>query len=374
MKKKIIIFTCTGGHIPASQALKEYLCDAYEVQVINMFSDVLLPIDLINKITIGKKDSQDLYNWVLRNRWYKFANKWFLTGYNYYLFRSKKVFELIDAALEIHNPDMIISVIPLFNQFILAAAQKRSIPFLIIPTDVDVTTFFYGIKKPDYEQFHVGLMIDNKFTRETINPVEISESNIHVVGPVLRSGFIQKKNIPALKQEFGIKNNVPVLLLAMGSQGSVSTYDFCAEVSKYYSKPLHLLVVSGRNQKGNKKLRVLPNPYHIGISLFDFTDRMDDLMAMADLFITKSGGMSLMEGLSLQVPMILDATSESLIWERSNQKLVCSLKKGVLLNQTKDLPGMVQQMLLQNNLKDELPAFGADQAGIKIKELVQRLI
>lgn len=375
MKKKVIIFTCTGGHTIAAQALNEYLAADYQVEIVNVFTDALLPIDLVSKLTFGKYNSQDLYNGLLRRRWYKFTNTWLLRGYKYYQWRSARVAKLINAAISQRHPDLVISVIPLFNQHILSSCQAQNIPFLLIPTDIDVTTFFYGINKPSYPKFHIGLMVDNVHSRTTVEQLEIPQSAIHIIGPVLRTSFFEKSNKDELKREFGIKPDTAVILLAMGSQGSVSTYDFCVEIAKYGTKPLHLLVASGNNGAGCAQLRTIPFPPGIKITAFEYTNRMADLIKMADIFITKSGGMSIMEGLALDKMMILDATSEILVWERLNQEIVFSFGKGVSLNDVKYLPMTIDHMLARLAQKEKISTSHPSVDTISIiKKLVKELI
>ncbi len=55
----------------------------------------------------------------------------------YYNFFKSSVEPLLEKYLTQHQPDLIISVIPLINNLVLKVAQKLNIPFLLIPTDLD---------------------------------------------------------------------------------------------------------------------------------------------------------------------------------------------------------------------------------------------
>lgn len=351
MKKKIVIFTCTGGHITAAQALQEYLSDEYEVLVLNIFADVLASIDFISFITFKRRNSEDFYNWFLKNHWYGFINKWLLRGYSYYTWQKKRVARHIDSCISRHSPDMVISVVPLFNNHILSSAQKLNIPFLLIPTDIDINTFLNGLDDPKYKKFRIGLMVDNVISRSMLSKAKIDSSVVDIVGPVLRADFFQPKDIGSIRRSFGILPAKRIALLTMGSQGSISLPMFCRRIAQV-TTPLHLIVVLGKNKGLRSQLEAIQFPGTISITILDFTSRMADLMAIADLLITKSGGLSVMEGIGMHLPMLLDATSEVIVWEQSNQAMVVQFGLGKVVNKVEDLKYSIETTL-QNDEMDK---------------------
>jgi UDP:flavonoid glycosyltransferase YjiC (YdhE family) len=76
------------------------------------------------------------------------------------------------------------------------------------------------------------------------------------------------------------------------------------------------------------------------MSVFGFTDRISDLMAVSDVIITKPGPGTINEAIAMKVPILLDNTDITLFWERANVDFV--LKYGVgqkikKIRQVKDL-------------------------------------
>ncbi len=372
IKKKVIIFTCTGGHTTAAQAVEEYLCNTYDVVTINIFSNTLRTVDLVRWLTFFKYGSEDIYNWFLKNRKYHFINKWLLKAHGYCRIISKAVFSAINKQIQKEKPILIISVIPLFNGYILRVVQEQNIPFLLIPTDVDLTTFLEGINNPTYPYFNVGLMVESDCSRALLRKAGINQKNIQVIGPVLRADFFYPKDIAEIRRAYGILPAKRVILLTMGSQGSVSILSFCQMLSTI-TIPVHLLIVLGKNTMLRSALERVAFPHSISITILDFTKNMSDLMAVADLLITKSGGMSVMEGVGMHLPMMLDATTEVIVWEQANQNFVIQRELGVAIKKVEHIKQYVESMLLV----DKIESYSAHFTKLRLRiapDEVQRLV
>jgi single-stranded DNA-specific DHH superfamily exonuclease len=74
---------------------------------------------------------------------------------------------------------MVISVVPIFNKAILQAAQKLDIPFLLMPTDLDIRGFVYNIRNPEYKKLYLSLMYqDQEITKTFDEIIKDSETTI----------------------------------------------------------------------------------------------------------------------------------------------------------------------------------------------------
>ena len=58
--------------------------------------------------------------------------------------RRKAIRKTFYEYLTHEKPDLVISVVPLVNFYILQAAQALNLPFLIIPSDIDVSPYITG--------------------------------------------------------------------------------------------------------------------------------------------------------------------------------------------------------------------------------------
>src|SRR5205823_7443960 len=63
-------------------------------------------------------------------------------------------------------------------------------------------------------------------------------------------------------------------------------------------RPLQLIVVAGKNEKARKQLESITIPSHQRAKIIGFTEQMDELMAIADVVVSKPGGLTTSEALA----------------------------------------------------------------------------
>jgi len=159
-KKKILILSSNGGggHTAVSNALRDYLNNDYEIIIINVFTELLGALDHANTFSKKRFSGEGLYNYLLAHKWYRLINLYFSAGSWYYnTLMGKSSRKLMYDFFSQGKFDLIISVIPIVNNIALDAAEKANIPFLLIPTDLDIRTFIQKIKNPTYKKFKLAI-------------------------------------------------------------------------------------------------------------------------------------------------------------------------------------------------------------------------
>ena len=377
--EKIIIFTSTGGggHISVTNALDAYLNDTYEIKQIHIFSEVLGPIDPIQILSFYRYTGEEFYNYFVRKKWFWLLNLMYWIGKRYFHASSKRTERLLATHLKKHTPDMVISVVPLVNNEILASAKTFDIPCLVTPTDLDATMFIHGFKEPNYRRFRFVLGFDDALIRKTIEPAAIPAHQVVVTGFPVRPNFFENENKIIIKKNFAVPENKPVILLLMGALGSKETYTFSQQLAQL-TTPAHILICLGKNESLRKKIEQITFPPHITATIIGFTEHISDLLTISDLFITKSGSVSFCEGIYMNVPMLLDATSLVLLWERFNHTFVKRHGFGDIITRRGDLPQMVDYLLVENNklatMKKNLESFEKKQGDKEFRQLVKQML
>lgn len=355
--KKIVIFSSYGGggHTAVANALSSYLKDEYEIVTTNIFSQVLAPLDLMQTVSSGRYTGEDIYNYLMPRKYYGLINLYYKLGAWYFKFRQKKVRKNIEDFLQMHKPDIVISVIPIVNYSVLAVTQKLNLPFLLIPTDLDITTFIAGIKAPTYDQFKIGLAFEDDEARIRLAEAQIPLDVSIVTGFVVRPDFFQTKDIAQIKKEFDVPEGKPVVLLMLGAVGLQSLLSFSKQLSNIESSA-HILICTSKQETIKKSIDALTFPAPLSKTTIGFTSRISDLMAISDIFITKSGSVSVCEAMYMNLPMILDATTDLLAWEKANHRFVKRHHFGTIIEDQDKLAGMVTEMLKNPELCNEYKA------------------
>ena len=352
MKKKIMIFTTSGGggHISVTQALQEYLQDSFTVEPVFIFQEVLSSIDIIRAITFGRYNGEDVYNYLVRKKWFGLLNVFYQLAVRYYQGQNQKIRYALYGYLKEHKPDCVISVTPMINNIILGVCQDLAIPFILMPTDLDITTFIYNISYPDYKNFYLFLPFDDPHIKKPAQKAQIPSTQIKISGFALREAFFKKENIPELKDHYAIIQDIPVVMILMGAQGTESIVEMVKELF-LVERQMHIITCVGKNALLKKKVQELILPEHISLTLVSFGCNIAHIMTVADILITKSGTVSVCEALYKDLPMILDATGAVLKWEQFNHRFIQDHQFGVSLTKLSDLSQQIDCFLHANHMK-----------------------
>lgn len=374
-KKKIVIFTSTGGggHMAATRALQSYLEDEYTI--IPYFP--IIEHDPMKDMFFGYGDGEDTYNYLIMRKYYNVINLMAKSSVWYYNAYHDMVTHNFIEYLEKVSPDLVISVIPFIDKALLHATRAKKIPFLLMPTDLDMRTFINNIGDPDYEKFHLVLPFEDDDIQQQVEKAHIPSEQTSVCGFPLREDFFSAKDLDAIKDKYGIPADKPVVLVLMGAAGSYASYRYVKKLMEVES-PLHVIVALGRNELLRPKLEGLALPETMSLTILGFTQDMADLMAVSDLCITKSGSVSFCEALYSNLPMLLDGTTSVLRWERFNHRYTEANSLGYIIKRYSAVAPLVTQLLnnphLIAGMRKKLQALPKKQLGLEIKSVVERLL
>jgi len=376
--KKIIVFTSdgAGGHTATTNALKSAMGDMYKIVPINIFKDVIGEIDVINTLSRHRMNGEQFYEHCMIRKYNTFLS--LLHGLGKWYFRrvQKKISKLVEKCLLHHQPDLVISVVPLIDGAIVQATRRLGIPFLLLPTDLDSTNYVHDIYKPKHDLLRVTLPFEDTELRKKLVPAYIPAEQVSVTGFPIRQDFFEPKDIAQLKQTFNVPENKPVILVLMGSVGSDALYSFTKELSQL-PIPAHIIICTGRYEAIKTKIETINFAPHITKTIVGFTPQISDLMAISDLLITKAGPVSMSEAMYMNLPMLVDTTTSVLKWEKMNYQFIQKYEFGDVIKKVDQIPGMVTALLKNGKLermKNNLLAFDKKHGGNEVKKLVATMI
>lgn len=292
-------------------------------------------------------------------------------------FYQKKLEKIIIKQIAEYNPDLIISVIPIVNGIISQSAKQCNTPFLVIPTDLDTSTFIHGLNITNNDDFFLGLAFDDPSLLNIVKKINIPRSKIGITGFPLRKSFFEQKNPAAIKNRFEIPMNKPVILLLMGAVGSQAIYRYLKALATI-DEVFHVIVCLGRNESLRKKIETITFKPGISLSIFGFTEHIADLMAAADFCIAKPGSVSVCEAIYMNLPLVLDGTSKSLLWEDFNLYFVKNHHFGTVIKKQNQIKPIITSYLKNRSyvaeLKINLKAYRKERFNNHIRPLVETMI
>lgn len=118
-----------------------------------------------------------------------------------------------------------------------------------------------------------------------------------VTGIPIHPVFAQPKDRAECLARHGLAGDRPIVLQLSGGFGVgpiAKLYSVLLEVAH----PIDLVVIAGRNEAVKKELEAIAPPPRHRVKLLGFTDQIDELMAVADVVVSKPGGLTTSETLA----------------------------------------------------------------------------
>ncbi len=304
--KKIIIFYASygGGHLSAAKSLEYYLKNNYE----NLEIELIDCIKYINK-TVEKVTTAAYRGMAKKVPWawgklYYDAQKGPLAHISTRAnsFMAIKLLKLLREK----NPDLIISTHPFGSQMCNYLKKKGKINTPIATIMTDFKSHDQWLVGSQYTNYF--FVANNEMKQELIGK-NIDENKIFVTGiPIKNDFFVQHDKTKILNDLNFVENKKNILFFGGGEfgLGKSSTLNvFNCLVSNF--PDTQIIAISGKNEnmKNSFYQIVSDNNRLHNIKILEYTDRVAEFMSIADVVVTKPGGLTVSECLVSNVPMIL---------------------------------------------------------------------
>lgn len=174
---------------------------------------------------------------------------------------------------------------------------RINFPQVTVTTDFDTHRLWHN---PPCEHYFTA----TEEGRSNLAAWGISPRSITATGIPVHPLFSRPRDAWDCKRRLDLADDRPVVLQLAGGLGvgpieAIHRQILAAEL------PLQIVVVSGRNAMAREKLAAIPCPGHHRRLILGFTERMDELMAAADVIVSKPGGLTTSEALCRGAAMVV---------------------------------------------------------------------
>ncbi len=195
---------------------------------------------------------------------------------------------------------------------------------------------------------------------------------VAVTGIPVSLKFSGRVALPALRKRMGLRDDLPTLLVLSGGFGMGPVVQILAELDGL-ARPVQVVVVCGRNEELRRRVAAQDrrHPTHV----LGFVTNMHELMAVADLVITKPGGLTSSEALAMGKPIfVLNPIPGQ---EAANSDFLLEHGAAAKANRVEDLPFRLEKLLGSPKLREmskAAKALGKPQAAMQIcREVKERV-
>jgi processive 1,2-diacylglycerol beta-glucosyltransferase len=298
--KKIMILTLSvgSGHVQASTVIRDALADGPEsLEVKNVdaipLSEPWFPWLYVQPywwmLRYKREAWRWWYEWRQRKRHRATAPRW--------VFRRGCVKVLKE--LRDFSPNLV--VVTEVGAAEIAVIGKRegwfAAPILAVLTDFQA--------EPPWVQREIDFYcVATQQAKTQLIGWGVSPHRILISGIPIDPTFALHRDKAETIRKLGLHARQPVALLMAGGMGMAPLDRMAIELERC-GVPLQVIAVAGHDRELEAKLHRLRGKIALDLLSFGWTNRVPELMAAADVLITKPGGLTVSEALASGVPMIL---------------------------------------------------------------------
>jgi processive 1,2-diacylglycerol beta-glucosyltransferase len=130
-----------------------------------------------------------------------------------------------------------------------------------------------------------------------LNSHGVPHERISVTGIPIHPVFCRRKGRDECIEARGLSGDRPIVLLLSGGFG-VGPVEQIFQAALTIESPIEVVVVCGRNEELRQKLSHQPSPSRHRVVVLGYTTDIDELMTLADVVISKPGGLTSAEVLA----------------------------------------------------------------------------
>ena len=304
--KKILIFYASfgGGHLSAAKSIEKYLQKSYNnitVELIDCMKYVNKTIEKISTSAYKEMAKKAPWAW---GKIYEGSQKGPLAHISSKAnsFMAIKLLKLLREK----NPDIVISTHPFGSQMCSYLKRKGKVNFKIATIMTDFKSHDQWLVGADYTDF---FFVSNTDMQKELMKKNIEENKIIVTGIPVREEFLIQHNKEQILADLDFTTAKKTILFFGGGEfglGKDMTLNvFECLLSK--CPETQIIAISGRNEVMKNKFESLVEQYlrNQDVRIFEFTDKVAEYMSIANLVVTKPGGLTSSESLVSHLPMVL---------------------------------------------------------------------
>ncbi len=199
-----------------------------------------------------------------------------------------------------HPADVIVCVHALFSRptmRVLRSQDGTRPPFVTVVTDLVTAHAFW------YERAVDRCLVPTPETYARGLALGLTPEQLRLTGLPVHPRFLD--SLPArdeARRMLGLHPTLPAVLLVGGGDGMGPVYRI-ARVLNEQRLDMQLIVVAGRNRSLQRRLEAVP--WHQPTLITPFVHSMPELMAAADILVTKAGPATISEAVATGLPLVL---------------------------------------------------------------------
>ncbi|MDI3280151.1 MAG: glycosyltransferase [Bacillota bacterium] len=180
----------------------------------------------------------------------------------------------------------------------------------------------------------------------------VPAERIAVTGIPIDPKFNQGLDQGAMREKYGLRPDWPVVLVMSGAYGVLGGVPEICRLLASFDQPVQALVVAGRDLRLRSRVEAIAARASVPMRVFGYVEEVEELMAAADLLITKAGGLTTSEALAMSLPMIIYRPIPG--QEEENTRFLVHAGAAVRARNIKELSQHLHRLLTDEGARAEM--------------------
>lgn len=205
----------------------------------------------------------------------------------------------LGTMIEEEKPSVVVSTFPpaAAGMSMLKAMGFTKIPAVTVITDHTDHSYWIHSHTDHY-------MVGSDVVQKALQRKGILGKQISVTGIPVNPIFSQPVDRERLREHFGFRASEQVILIMGGGEGMIDKEITGFIKDRNYPEHIRFMIICGRNMKLYQSLQEEFSGL-AQVTVMGYVDRMHEFMALAELIVTKPGGLTISEALTMERPMLL---------------------------------------------------------------------
>lgn len=350
MKRILVVYATAGiGHKKASLAIKKALDE--------------MPLEDVEVSLVDALDyTNAFFKWSYLKAYLLMVNRLpLLWGLSYYITDNFYVNLIVSIFRRINNwmnsrpleryllaakPDVIIST-HFFASEVVSNLKARGLlgsQLVTVVTDYRLHSWWVSECTDTY-------VVAGQDTKDDLITRGVSTFRIKVLGIPVEPIFSERVDGDKIVDKIGFKKGT-FTILAIGGGFGVGPIEEMAKIVNTVPGNLQMIVICGKNPDLVEKLERLKPGLRIKVEILGFVDNVYEYMAISDVLISKSGGITVSESLVKELPMLI--ISPILGQETRNSDFLMKHGAGLKIRRLAELKGALEGLIGNRTKIDEM--------------------
>ena len=303
---KVIIFYAKygGGHLSAARSIESCIQENFKN----------IDVELIDFMEYASKEFNKITTKAYSEMAKKAPKTW---GHLYWKSQkgplahisttSNKILSIkLKKLLNTKKPDLIISTHPFSSQICAYLKKHNRLQAKIATIITDFASHDQWLVYNNYIDYY---FVACKEMEQQLYEKGIPKSKIFVTGIPISCRFMKNYNKKDILKEFNLSPDKKIVLFFGGGEFGLGK-NFTTQVFQAFvehSSDIQIIAISGKNQKLKTAFQniVLEKHTEENVQIFEYTNKVPELMSISSLVVTKPGGLTSSESLASGLPIII---------------------------------------------------------------------